>query len=93
MQGIQDRIVHKHDKGHCYIATMAYGSYDAPQVRILRRFRDRVLLTNVPGRAFVRFYYRASPSWVKALEDKPTVNALIRYVLGVFARLYAKLEG
>lgn len=93
LQGIQDRIVHKHDKGHCYIATMAYGSYDAPQVRILRRFRDRVLLTNVPGRAFVRFYYRASPSWVKALEDKPTVNALIRYVLGVFARLYAKLEG
>lgn len=93
LQGIQDRIVHKHDKGHCYIATMAYGSYDAPQVRILRRFRDRVLLTNVPGRAFVRFYYRASPSWVKALEDKPTVNALIRYVLDVFARLYAKLEG
>ncbi len=92
LQGILDKIEHKHDKGHCYIATMAYGSYDAPQVRILRRFRDRALLTNAPGRAFVRLYYRASPSWVKALKDKPAVNALIRTLLGAFARLYDKLS-
>ena len=92
LQGIQDDIAHKHDNGHCYIATMAYGSYDAPEVRILRRFRDRVLQTSAPGRAFIRFYYRVSPSWVNALRDKPSMNALIRHVLGGFARIYEKIS-
>lgn len=27
----------------CYIATCVYGSYDCPQVWILRRFRDDIL--------------------------------------------------
>lgn len=30
----------------CYIATMAYGSYDHPQVMILRRYRDDILKKN-----------------------------------------------
>jgi hypothetical protein len=28
---------------------------------VLRKFRDRYLLTNAPGKAFVRFYYKHSP--------------------------------
>ena len=30
--------------GACYIATAVYGSYDCPQVWVLRRFRAEVLL-------------------------------------------------
>lgn len=46
----------------CFIATAVYGSYDAPAVLTLRRFRDDTLASSVAGRTFIRFYYWISPS-------------------------------
>jgi len=45
----------------CFIATAAFGSPVDPHVMSLRHFRDTRLLTNLPGRVFVNFYYRVSP--------------------------------
>ena len=47
--------------GGCFIATAAYGSLLEPHVRILCKFRDRYLLTNGPGKIFVKYYYKYSP--------------------------------
>ena len=64
--------------GGCYIATMAYGNYDHPQVMILRQFRDDVLSKSQFGKWFIKTYYFYSPKLVEKLKNKTTVNSLIR---------------
>ena len=72
----------------CYIATMVYGDYDHPQVMVLRGFRDDVLMQHQWGRAFVKFYYRNSPTWVEYLKDKKMANDIIRKILDGFIKIY-----
>lgn len=49
----------------CYIATCVYGSYDCPQVWVLRRYRDFYLRNHWWGRFFIKIYYKISPFLVK----------------------------
>ena len=52
-------------KKGCYVATCVYGSYDCPEVWVLRRFRDTMLMNHLFGRAFVKSYYWLSPILVR----------------------------
>jgi len=65
----------------CYIATMAYGDYNHPQVMELRSYRDEVLSRSNLGRWFIRTYYRYSPRLVKNLKNKEFLNTCIRFLL------------
>jgi DNA-binding transcriptional regulator GbsR (MarR family) len=71
----------------CYIATMAYGDYDHPQVMILRQFRDKVLDKSALGKWFIKTYYHYSPKLVKRLKNQRTVNIIIRKALNQFIKL------
>lgn len=62
----------------CFIATAAYGSLYHPYVSILRDFRDRYLLTNVPGDYLVRAYYRHSPPAAEYIADHPVVRRMVQ---------------
>jgi hypothetical protein len=65
----------------CFIATAAFGYYSAPQVQILRDFRDRYLLTNRAGRAFVAWYYRYGPIGAEFINAHPWTKPAVRIAL------------
>ena len=71
----------------CFIATAAWGSARHDDVTTLREFRDRHLLTNRPGRAFVDLYYRLSPPVAASIAHRPWLRAATRAALApvVFA--------
>lgn len=68
----------------CYIATMAYGSYEAPKVMTLRRFRDQFLQKYRWGRSFIKWYYKNSPHFVAKHASKKWLHVSIRKCLDVF---------
>lgn len=65
----------------CFIATAAYGSPLHPHLDSLRDFRDRFMMTNRPGRALVRFYYRHSPPLAEFIADRDSLRAVVRGLL------------
>ncbi len=83
-------------KGNCFIATAAYGSYDDFDVWVLRQFRNKVLLKSDAGRWFVRTYYRLSPPIARFIAGHDALRAMVRivlkpFVLGSMVVLYGSL--
>ena len=68
----------------CYIATAVYGSYDCPEVWMLRRFRDEVLRAIVLGRLFIRGYYAVSPGLARHLGSKQLFQKPVKMALDSF---------
>ena len=70
----------------CYVATCVYGSYNAREVWVLRRFRDDFLARSLAGRAFIRFYYAVSPTLVRRFGNRPWFVSSNKKVLDRFVR-------
>ena len=79
-----NRRLNPSDDGACYIATMAYGDYEHPQVLILRHFRDLYLAQRNWGKWFIKTYYKYSPKLVEKLKNHTFVNKFIRKSLDGF---------
>lgn len=69
------------DDKKCFIATAAWGSPFDPHVKDLRAFRDRYLLTNSLGRAFVDWYYTHSPDWADWISTHDEIRGVVRAAL------------
>ena len=56
-------------KDNCFIATACYGNYEAPEVLVLRKYRDDNLSKTLLGKVFVKIYYSFSPSFAKLISE------------------------
>ena len=79
--------------GGCFIATASYGSPFAEEVRVLSRFRDTHLTTNIFGRAFVRAYYNLSPPAAKFISGNPVLKFMVRLYLKPLVKLAELVVG
>jgi hypothetical protein len=64
--------------GKCFIATAAYGTSMAEDVRYLRALRDQHLLNNQFGRWFVERYYALSPPVAHYIREHEGLRAVVR---------------
>jgi ribosomal protein L7/L12 len=81
-------------QSRCWIATAAYGSAGAPEVELLRRYRDTILCEAALGRAFVRAYYWLSPPVASRLARSETWRRRVRRLLHPLIRsCRRRLEG
>ena len=67
--------------GGCFIATAAYGSPMESHVKTLREFRDRFMLNNPVGKAFVDIYYNYSPPVADFIANHDTLRLVVRWSL------------
>ena len=64
----------------CFIATASYGR-DSGEVGLLCEFRDKCLLTNPLGTAFVKAYYKLSPPVADIIRESEPLKATVRVAL------------
>ena len=71
----------------CFIATAAYGSPMAKEVKTLCRFRDSYLLGHPLGRKMVALYYKFSPPLASFISQHPWLKRPVRGMLKPIVKL------
>ncbi len=64
----------------------------AAEIGTLRRFRDRHLMTNAVGRAFVDIYYAVGPHAADAIRSDETLRGIARTMLAPLLRIAEWLD-
>lgn len=75
------------DPTECFIATAAYGSSLAPDVRVLCLFRDTCLVNSKPGRLLLKLYYKISPPLAKIIKKRGFLKFAARTYIHVIVRI------
>ena len=72
-------------QSQCLIATAAFGSELTPQVKYLRHFRDRYILSTASGSAFMNtfnsVYYSFSPQVAEYERGQPWLQGMVKMAL------------
>ncbi|MCD6521434.1 hypothetical protein J7K56_01500 [Candidatus Calescamantes bacterium] len=74
----------------CFIATAVFDTEQSSEVEILCRFRDTVLLRNIYGRVFVKFYYVFSPPVAQILRKNNALKKVVRKLVRIGSVICSK---
>ncbi len=75
-------------QGTCFVATAAFGDRMHPDVVWLRNWRDTVLVSTAPGRAFIRFYWKVGPVMARYVRsDRPSGRFFRKIITGIIRSL------
>ena len=80
----------KAKKAGCFIATAVYGSNDAPEVLVLRDFRDKFLIYSSVGLFLIKIYYKISPALASKLTNARLKTLVKKYVLDPIVEYISK---
>lgn len=75
----------------CFIATTIYDSWQAPQLTVLREFRDAVMKKSESGQRLVDQYYRLGPSWALYVREHQTLKAVLKPMMDAVVFIAAAL--
>lgn len=76
----------------CFVATAAYGTPLAEDLKYFRKFRSNVLLKSTAGRTFVHYYYKYSPPLAHFIAEHPRLQAMVRGILEVPAHFLKSVD-
>lgn len=68
-------------KSGCFVVTATYESETAPQVIILRDYRDNILMNSWMGMKFVNVYYHVGPRLAAVVNSIPIMRPCCRKIL------------
>jgi len=73
-------------KAGCFIATAVFNSYESIEVKKLRIYRDKYLLTSFFGRLTVLIYYRIGPTLAKCIAKSNLIKYFLNKILKIVIR-------
>ena len=77
------KVLDEKDKksNKCYIASVCYKHEYAPEVQLLRLYRDEVLSKSGLGISLVTLYYSISPKLVKYVKENVHLSRMVKYLI------------
>jgi peptide/nickel transport system substrate-binding protein len=103
-EDVKGVLENEKEKSSCLIATAAFGSELAPQVELLRNFRDNYILSTAAGSSFMNvfntWYYSFSPYIADYEREQPWLKQITRIsiypllgILQLAEKAYLSLPG
>lgn len=68
----------------CFVATAVYESFAAPELTVLREFRDTILKKSAAGEHLITLYYFIGPHWAKTVAESDWIKMALKPFLSAF---------